>query len=457
MTSESSRKNGSDSDASGVKSDSREAGGGVAHHTPRDLLPDLSQLQAKALEWLARNKGQPFSLILIYVDDIRSVNEAIGYAAGQQLLGEVVGRISRCMPEGSLTASMVAGYLLVLTPDRSAVMPDQACAKILHCVNGPISIDGHLFQISSSVGAVCFPKHGELLPDLFRRSMMALSYARRRRGNRYRIYDDTMGHLVKRRWRIGSRLRGAAEREEFELVYQPHVEANTGRIVGAEALMRWRDGDHGHQSPAEFVPLLEQSALIIPVGQWALHTACTQAMAWSAAGLGEIAISVNLSPRQVEHPNLVTDVAAVLETTGLPATRLLLEITESMLLRDLKQARQTIEALSVLGVRVVMDDFGTGYSSMNYLKHLPLWGIKLDRSFVKDLPGSPNDAEIAEAIIALARRLKLGIIAEGAETPEQVQFLRQHGVNAIQGFHYSPAVSADRFTLLLKDQPFKPA
>jgi len=422
---------------------------------PGELLSDLAQFQQKALALLGRNRGRGFCLMLTYIDAIRGINETLGHAMGAQLLQDATQRVRELLGAESLVGNLVDGYVAALIPVDEGGSLELKGEMLTRALNATFKTGGTEVPLTASTGAASFPQDGDSLPDLFRRALMALSYARRRGGNRYRAYEPVMGERVMQRWSVGSRLRGAMQRDEFKVMYQPHVDPVTGLIVGAEALMRWRDGEHGPRSPAQFVPLLEEASLIVPVGLNVMRIACSDALSWINQGHDDLVISVNLSPRQIDYPRAVSDITAVLEQSGLPASSLVLEITEGMILRDVDKTRNTANALTLLGVRLVLDDFGTGYAALSSLRYLPLWGIKLDRAFVMGLPDSHLDVHICEVVIDLARRLKLHLIAEGVETPEQLQFMRERGVRSVQGYFYSPAVSAERFGEMLRTQPFK--
>lgn len=422
--------------------------------TASDVLPDLSRFQQRAMTWLKDKRPGSFCLLLTYIDEIRGINETLGYGAGAQMMRQAAQALEQALGADSLVGTLIAGHVAALVPIKEDFEPEIIGNKVTRALDVPIKVMGTELRLAASTGGAVCPKDGDSLQDLFRRALMALSYARRRGGNRYRIYDKIMGERLAMRWAMNSRLRSAVERDEFKVMYQPHIDPHTGRIVGAEALMRWRDGEHGPRSPAEFVPLLEEAALIVPVGLNVMRNACRAAMTWIQQGHSGLVMGVNLSPRQIESPRVVSDISAILEETGLPAENLILEITEGMILRDVEKTRDTAAALTLLGVRLVLDDFGTGYAALSSLKYLPLWGIKLDRAFVMAMPQSSIDQHICEVVLDLARRLKLQVIAEGVETAEQARFLSARGVHSMQGYLYSPAVSAEEFTELLRTQPF---
>jgi EAL domain-containing protein (putative c-di-GMP-specific phosphodiesterase class I) len=244
-------------------------------------------------------------------------------------------------------------------------------------------------------------------------------------------------------------LRRGLEREEFRLHYQPKVDIASGRIVGVEALIRWQHPEHGAVSPAEFIPIAEDTGLILPIGEWVLRTACAQAKAWDHAGYGPLRMAVNLSGRQFAKGDVVEMISRILDNARLPAEHLELEITESVLMETTEATAAKLTQLRAMGIQVAIDDFGTGYSSMTYLKRFPISTLKIDRSFVRDIPGDTDDAAITTAIIAMAHSLKIGVVAEGVETGEQVKFLRDHGCTYAQGFYFSKPLPAEELVLLL--------
>ena len=281
----------------------------------------------------------------------------------------------------------------------------------------------------------------------------AVYQAKEQGRNIYRFYTEALTQAAHERLDLERRLRGALEREEFLLHYQPQLSAAEGRIIGVEALVRWQPPGQALVSPARFIPLAEETGLIVPLGEWVLRTACAQAQAWRLAGWPSLLMAVNLSARQIRQPDLVGRVRAALADSGLPADYLELEITESGLMEQGEQAETILRALKETGVRLAIDDFGTGYSSLAYLKRFPIDQLKIDQSFVRDIPHDPNDMEIAAAIIALAHTLRLEVLAEGVETTEQLAFLREHGCDLYQGYLFSRPVPSEDLAPLLAAPP----
>jgi len=276
-------------------------------------------------------------------------------------------------------------------------------------------------------------------------------------GNGYRLYDHSMNAAAFERLTLENGLRRALERGEFLLYYQPQIEIQSGAIAGAEALLRWRHPELGLVPPDRFIPLAEETGLILPIGEWVLRTACAQALAWRRAGLPPVRVAVNLSARQFRDETLAESIAQALRLAELDPQGLGLEITESVIMQNASGTVNTLQELKRMGLSISVDDFGTGYSSLSYLKRFPIDVLKIDRSFVRDLATNPDDAAIASAIIAMAKSLKLDTVAEGVETEEQLAILRQYGCRLVQGFLFSKALPAEEFEVLLREQKWRRA
>ena len=286
---------------------------------------------------------------------------------------------------------------------------------------------------------------------LIEQADLAMYCAKKLGRNTFQFYAPVMNEAVQERLRIEGALRNALERDEFVLHYQPQLDLESGRIVGVEALIRWQHAELGMVAPLRFIGLAEETGLIVPIGAWVLRTACAQAQAWCAAGLGPLRLAVNLSARQFSEPDLVARVGAVLAETGLAPSCLELELTESMFMNDVALAVELLHALKGLGVTLSIDDFGTGYSSFSYLRRLPIDVLKIDRAFIDDITGDAGNAAIVASIIALAYNLKLRVIAEGVETAQQLALLRSHGCDEMQGYYFSRPLPAAQFEQLLRD------
>lgn len=314
----------------------------------------------------------------------------------------------------------------------------------------PFALDTQEFHLTASIGISTYPADSEDLQSLLKNADVAMYRAKELGKNNFQFYSAQMNIHTLERLALESSLRGALERNEFVLHYQPKVDIRSGRIIGMEALVRWQHPTKGLIPPMQFIPLAEETGLIVPIGEWVLRTACARNKSWQEQGLPPLCIAVNLSARQFTYENLLKDVARVLNETGLDAAFLELEITESMVMHDPEHAIELLNKLKTMGISISIDDFGTGYSSLSYLKRFPIDSVKIDRSFIKDLPLDGDDAAITQAIIAMAHGLKLKVIAEGAETGEQLSFLRAHECDVMQGYYFSKPLPEHEFFLLCR-------
>jgi EAL domain-containing protein (putative c-di-GMP-specific phosphodiesterase class I) len=322
--------------------------------------------------------------------------------------------------------------------------------KVLQALTPPFQVDHQTLYVTASIGVSLFPNDGEDASTLLRNADIAMYRAKELGKNTYQFYSADMSSRAFERLTLESNLRRALEHSEFRLYYQPQVDVTTGTIVGVEALLRWQHPEFGLVMPNEFIPLLEETGLIVPTGAWVLDTACAQLAAWHAQGWPRLRLAVNLSPRQFQTQNLTTVVKQAVDRLEGDPGRLELEITEGMLLRHAPITVETLEALHSLGVRMAIDDFGTGYSSLSYLRRLPIDTLKIDRMFVRDIPHDPDDSAITVAIIALVQSMKLEMIAEGVENTAQRDFLHARGCNVMQGFLFSRPLPAEEITRLLQ-------
>jgi predicted signal transduction protein with EAL and GGDEF domain len=333
----------------------------------------------------------------------------------------------------------------VMTPisaiDDSVIVAE----KVLNAIKKPFNLKGEEVFVTFSIGISIYPTDGEDFDDLLKDSLSAMQYAKQDGGSQYRFFASEMNAKAKNRLALEKRMRAALANEEFVLFYQPKVEPKTNRVRGAEALIRWRDPVHGMISPGEFIPVAEETGLIVDIGTWVMRKACFQTKAWQDAGYGPIKMSVNVSSMQFKAKDLLDKVNAALTDSKLDAKWLELEITESMLMNDVEGAIARMQAVRDLGCGLSIDDFGTGYSSLSYLGRFPITTLKIDRAFVKDVQDNQNTAEIARAIIGLSRGLNLEVVAEGAELQEHIDFLKDNGCDSIQGFFYSKPLEAHDF------------
>ena len=405
----------------------------------------------------AMRANSKVALFYIGVDRFKRINESLGHNAGNILLkmiatcladsvrrSDIFGK-SVLSKEPELGLSRLTGdeFSILLTGTLEEGSVSRVALRILEMLQNPFPLDNQEINISCSIGISVFPGDSEEVETLLKNAAVAMSYAKQEGGNSVKFFAPAMNDRAAERLNLEIDLKKALEREEFVLFYQPQVELRTGKITGLEALIRWRHPDRGLLAPVTFIPVAEESGLILPLGAWVLHEACRQAGVWQRAGLAPLRIAVNISSKQFHQDGLVDMVQQALLASGLSPSMLELELTESCIMQDIEATIITLVRLKEVGVNLSVDDFGTGYSSMNYLKRFPLDTLKIDRSFVTDITRDPNDASIITAIIALAGGLGLKTIAEGVETEEQLQFLRQLCCDELQGFFISKPLPVD--------------
>ncbi|GAC1353404.1 MAG: hypothetical protein NVSMB42_08470 [Herpetosiphon sp.] len=415
-------------------------------------LPNRVLFRDRVVQSIAESKRKPqeLAVVLLDLDNFKEVNNALGNDAGDLLIRQVVERLLGCIREVDVLGRIGSHEFVILhTHVREALNIMAQVTRILTELDKPFISEGREIYLSTSMGISVYPHDGENADALMRSADAALQQAQRRGMHNYQFYAPELNVTLQRRVTLENDLRGAVARDELAVYYQPQIELATGRIVGAEALLRWHHPELGMISPSEFIPVAESSELIIPIGAWVLRKACEQSRAWRDAGLAPVRVAVNLSARQCRQPSLPQQVRDVLADVGLEPELLELEITESVVMDDLEQATEILLGLRSQGVTIALDDFGTGYSSLNYLKNLPIDVVKIDQSFVRDIGTSASNEAIARAIIALADSLKLSVIAEGIETDAQAAFLLACHCEMAQGFLFGRPVPAEQMTTLL--------
>jgi diguanylate cyclase (GGDEF)-like protein len=414
----------------------------------RALLMDRLELAIK----LARRNRHSLTLLFIDLDRFKIVNDSLGHDAGDQLLKTVTQRVSQCVRTSDTFARLGGDEFVLLLPNA---VPDDVLARLIEriaaAVCEPVQLGGHEVAVTCSIGCSVYPQDGEDAVTLLKHADVAMYRAKEQGRNTVQRYSAALHQQASQQLEIESQLRRALERREFLLHYQPQVDLRTGRITAVEALVRWRHPEMGMVPPLRFIPVAEECGLIGPIGEWVLRTACAQAVAWTAAGLPPLRMSVNLSAQQFLNPALEAQVAQVLADTGLAPGQLELELTESVSMKDPENTIRILAGFNARGIGLAIDDFGTGYSNLAYLRRFPVHRIKLDRSFVKDVTDDANAGAIAEAIVALAHKLQLQIVAEGVETMGQRDWLAQRGCDAMQGYWFSKPVEADALAALLRD------
>ncbi|MHB8770818.1 MAG: EAL domain-containing protein [Syntrophales bacterium] len=439
----------------------------MAYYDSLTSLPNRTLFQDRlslAIHYSSRH-NRLLALLFLDLDDFKRINDIFGHSVGDHLLREVAERLKQSVRKGDSLTRYLSGDDSTLTVARfggdefAVILPEiknaedaaKVADRILAAMAKPFRLDNHEVFVGASIGITICPFDGTDSDTMLRNADSAMYHAKGQMKNNYQFYKQSMNEAAFQKLSLESRLRRALERDEFLLYYQPQMDLLTGRIVGMEALIRWQHPELGMVLPAEFIPLAEETGLIVPIGRWVLQTACRQNSQWQAAGLPPVCVSVNLSGQQFKQQNILGDITSALQDSGLDPRYLALEITESILMQNTDTVVAMLDELNAMGVRTSMDDFGTGYSSLNYLRRLPLFSMKIDRSFVKDVDTNPDDATIAKAIIAMAHSLKLRVIAEGVETRKQVLLLKELGCDEMQGHLLSKPIPADDAALFLAE------
>lgn len=420
----------------------------LAHHDPLTELPNRLLFNARlrhALDQCGRN-AQQLSLLFIDLDRFKQINDSFGHVVGDELLRQVAKRLTGCLRREDTVARIGGDEFIVLLENSGQLAHVAAAAeKILASFEQPFQLLGRETFISPSIGISVYPRDGSDSNALMRNADTAMYRAKEAGRNGYAFYTGEMTAQALQRVLLENNLRKALEQDELLIHYQPQLEMESGRVVGTEALLRWWQPASGLIPPGQFIPLAEESGLILPIGEWVLHTACRQAKRWLEQGVPFGRVSVNIATPQIQRGDLVNLVQRVLEESGLPPHCLELEVTESVVMDDFEQAIAVLKGVRALGVRLAMDDFGTGYSSLANLKRLPIEQLKIDKSFVRDIPNDPNDMAITRAVIALGLSLQLEVIAEGVESDQQRRFLLQEGCHLGQGYLFQRPMTPEQF------------
>ncbi|MBP1711286.1 MAG: hypothetical protein H6Q49_1488 [Deltaproteobacteria bacterium] len=428
----------------------------IRHMATHDALTDLpnrmmfGQLLNHAIQAAKRNKRK-LAVLFIDLDRFKIVNDTLGHEAGDMLLKTTAARFKQTLRAMDVVARLGGDEFVILVEEVDN--PGQlvtVAQKILSAAMKPVSLMGEECRVTASVGISVYPKDGEDDQALMKTADKAMYFAKEEGKNNYQFYSEDMKSQSVEQLSLETHLRLALERNELSLNYQAKLDFKTGAITGVEALLRWHSPILGDVTPTQFIPVAEETGLIIPIGRWVMKTACAQNVAWQRQGLPPVCISVNLSLRQLRDENLIEDIKAALEDSGLAPHLLELEITESMVMHNPARMVAILTQIKDMGVRLAIDDFGTGYSSLAHIRRFPIDTIKVDRSFIRNVPDDYEDKAIIEAIISMGQTLSLTVVAEGVETQEQMNYLKEHSCNEMQGFYFSKPVAADEFANLLK-------
>jgi diguanylate cyclase (GGDEF)-like protein len=432
-----------------------------ALHDPLTGLPNRALFRDRLQHAVARSRRKDTTLAVLFldVDNFKVVNDSLGHEAGDELLAALAPRLAEAVRAGDTVARFGGDEFVFLcedVADETEVL--DIAERVAQCFAKPISTAGGEQFVTASIG-VAMPSSGHDSPDTLLRDADAAMYQAKARGRaRFEVFDADMRASAVRRLQVEAELRRALENYEMRLVYQPVIEADTGRIAAVEALLRWDHPERGVVPPLEFIPVAEESGLIVPLGEWVLREAMSQSVRWRDMCRPDeppLVVSVNLSARQVAERDLVPSVARALADTGADPRQIALEITETVLVNDTAAAATVLHALEELGVRLVLDDFGTGYSSLGYVKRFPLSFLKIDRSFVAELGKSRRDAAIVSAIAEMSRALGARVVAEGVETEDQLAGARKLGCELAQGFLFSRPLPPDEIDGLLRTDPWR--
>jgi len=427
----------------------------LAYHDGLTGLPNRSMFSKMLAQSIseARRYDRQLAVAFLDLDRFKQINDTLGHEAGDQLLLEVASRLRTCVRDSDTVARLGGDEFVVLLPTLGEEKYAASVAqKILAIIAGPFTLIGHEFRITASIGISMFPEDGVDEQTLTKNADIAMYQAKEEGKNNFQFYSEKLNAHSLERLTLESSLRHALERKEFLLHYQAKRDIVSGRITGMEALLRWQHPDLGTVAPMKFIPVAEETGLIVPIGKWVLRTACLQNVAWQNQGLPRLSIAVNLTARQFAEEHLLQDIRSILAATGMDPHLLELEITESMLIRDVENTRRILTGLKAIGVRIAIDDFGTGYTSLATLQRFPLDTIKIDRSLIRDIAGTAEDTGLADAIIAMGKSLSLTVVAQGVETKDQAEFLRTHACDELQGFYFKRPLPAEQFTKLLLAQ-----
>ena len=425
----------------------------LAHYDPLTDLPNRDLFRDRLTQAMqrARRHNRLLALLFLDLDNFKDVNDTLGHSAGDQLLKQIGARLQRCLRGEDTVGRLGGDEFTILIEDLESIEQLQVVLdKLLRELAIGVTLGGTEVFVTASIGATLYPLDDADAESLLKQADAAMYQAKSSGRNNYQFYSHELQLRIAHRLGLANDLRRAVERGELYLDYQPQIDVESGAVTCVEALVRWHHPREGMLSPAVFIPIAEQTGQIAALGDWVLQTACRQCSEWRARGIVGARVAVNVSARQFRLSNLVRTIRSAIEDTGLPADALELEVTEGLMMENLVAAEDILRELKGMGVTLAVDDFGTGYSSLAYLKHLPLNCLKIDRSFVRDLPQDADSAAIARSILAMAHHLGLSVVAEGVETREQYEFLVQEGCDAVQGFLFARPLPPDDVERLLR-------
>jgi diguanylate cyclase (GGDEF)-like protein len=427
----------------------------LAYHDGLTGLPNRSMFSKVLNQSIseAHRYDRRLAVAFLDLDRFKQINDTLGHEAGDQLLKEVGARLKGCVRDSDTVARLGGDEFVVLLPElKDEKYAAIVAQKILAAAAKPFSLMGQEFRVTASIGISTYPQDGQDEQTLTKNADIAMYQAKAEGKNNFQFYSEKLNANSLERLTLESSLRHALERKEFRLYYQAKRDIASGRITGMEALLRWEHPDLGIVAPMQFIPVAEETGLIVPIGKWVLKTVCLQSISWQRQGLPALSIAVNMTARQFLDEHLLADIAFLLTETGMNPHLLEIELNESLLIHNVEKTMRILTGLKGLGVRIAVDDFGTGYSSLALLQRFPLDTIKIDRSLMRDVFGTPADTGLADAIIAMGKSLSLTVVAQGVETKEQAEHLRLHACDELQGFYFKRPLPVDEFTQLLRDQ-----
>ena len=407
-------------------------------------------------ERFARDTDTPMSLLLVDIDNFKRINDSLGHQTGDKLLISLARRLRNTLSPSDVLARFASNEFAVLLDNTGQEAGQAIASQVLATLDKPMFVDNQLISVTGSVGLACAPLHGRDPQTLMKNAGLALHKAKANGKHQVQVFTEALNAEASYKLFVENNLRRALTQNELEVFYQPKLCLLTGRLLGMEALLRWNHPEKGMIRPDQFISVAEETGLIIPIGKWVARQSCRMSKDLTAAGFGHLQVAINVSPKQFSDPELVSSIASILKEEELDPSLLELELTEGLLLEATEDTRQQLDSLKKLGLSLAMDDFGTGYSSFSYLKKFPIDVIKIDRSFIRDIPDDEDDMEITSAVIAMAHNLKLKVVAEGIETAAQLAFLRRHRCDVGQGYLFDRPIPGEELIEKLKRYTRRP-